>query len=187
MGGARRNGWMAESFQQIGVVALPLICMGVSELVGASMFIAAFVALRAVQVGFKEADKHSVEFAEERRQLSNLTVFFLFGLIVVKDWPQFDPRCALYAALSLLWCGCFQWRWRLLVRAGAAPVWSSWDGSGRAAWRSSFWDCLSRAGDASARRSDDSSRDSDGSDQHLRAWTECQAQYRALCTRDCFA
>jgi hypothetical protein len=35
---------MAESFRQIGVVALPLLCLLVSEFAGASMFIAAFVA-----------------------------------------------------------------------------------------------------------------------------------------------
>jgi len=52
--------------------------MGISELVGASMFIASFVAGLAVQVGFKEAGKHSVEFAEEWGQLFNLAVFLLF-------------------------------------------------------------------------------------------------------------
>jgi hypothetical protein len=35
------------------------------EMIGASMFIAAFVAGLAVQIGFKEAGKHSIEFVEE--------------------------------------------------------------------------------------------------------------------------
>ena len=48
------------------------------------MFIAAFVAGLAVQVGFKEAGKHSVEFTEEWGQLVNLSVFFLFGLLVAR-------------------------------------------------------------------------------------------------------
>ena len=48
---------MAHSWQQLGVVALPLLCLLASEAVGASMFIAAFVAGLAVQVGFKEAGK----------------------------------------------------------------------------------------------------------------------------------
>jgi len=65
LGLARRRGWMAESFQQIGVVALPVLCLVVSEMAGASMFIAAFVAGLAVQIGFKEAGQHSVQFAEE--------------------------------------------------------------------------------------------------------------------------
>jgi sodium/hydrogen antiporter len=36
------------------------------------MFIAAFVAGLAIQVGFKEAGTHSVEFSEEWGQLFNL-------------------------------------------------------------------------------------------------------------------
>ena len=76
---------MAEPFHQLGLVALPLLCVMASEAVGASMFIAAFVAGLAVQVGFKEAGKHSVEFTEEWGQLLNLSVFFLFGLLVARQ------------------------------------------------------------------------------------------------------
>ena len=101
MGFARRVEWLADSYQQIGVVALALLCLTVSEIVGASMFIASFVAGLAVQVGFKDAGKHSVEFAEEWGQLFNLSVFFLFGVLVVRDWPQFSGASWLYAVLSL--------------------------------------------------------------------------------------
>jgi sodium/hydrogen antiporter len=98
---ARRVGWMAEPFQQIGVVALPLLCLVASGMVGGSMFIASFVAGLAVQVRFKEAGKHSVEFADEWGQLFNLGVFFVFGMAVVRDWPQFTVASWLYALLSL--------------------------------------------------------------------------------------
>jgi sodium/hydrogen antiporter len=101
LGLSRRRGWIAESFQQIAVVALPLLCLVVSEMVGASMFIAAFVGGLAVQIGFKEAGKHSVKFAEEWGQLFNLSVFFLFGLVTVRAWPQFSLALVLYAVLSL--------------------------------------------------------------------------------------
>ena len=101
LGLARRKEWIAESFQQIGVVALPLLCLVVSEMVDASMFIAAFVAGLTVQIGFKEAGKHSVEFAEEWGQLLNLAVFFLFGMAAVRDWPQFSTASWFYALLSL--------------------------------------------------------------------------------------
>lgn len=101
LGLARRKGWAADSFLQVGVVAVPLTGMGVSELVDASMFIAAFVAGLAVQVGFKEAGKHSVEFAEGWGQLFNLAVFFLFGVIVMKDSANFSTRYLIYALLSL--------------------------------------------------------------------------------------
>ena len=101
LGLARRKEWIAESFQQIGVVTLPLLCLVASEMVGASMFIAAFIAGLAVQIGFKDAGKHSVEFAEEWGQFLNLGVFFLFGMAVVRDWSQFGIASWLYALLSL--------------------------------------------------------------------------------------
>ena len=101
LGLAHRKQWMAESLQQLGVIALPLLCILASEAVGASMFIAAFVAGLAVQVGFKEAGRHSVEFAEEWGQLLNLAVFFLFGLLVARAASQFTPPAFIYAALSL--------------------------------------------------------------------------------------
>lgn len=98
---ARRRQWMAESAQQLAVVVLPLLCLVVSDEVGASMFIAAFVAGLAVQVRFKEAGKHSVEFTEEWGQLLNLSVFFLFGLMVARGWRDIEPRHVAYAILSL--------------------------------------------------------------------------------------
>lgn len=98
---AGRAEWMTEPFQQIGVVTLPLLCLVASEIVGGSMFIASFVAGLAVQVRFKEAGEHSVEFAEEWGQLFNLGVFFLFGMAVVRDWPHLTAASWLYALLSL--------------------------------------------------------------------------------------
>ena len=35
------------------------------------------------------AGTHSVEFAEEWGQILNLTVFFLFGILVIREWSQF--------------------------------------------------------------------------------------------------
>ncbi len=98
---ASRRGWTAASFRQIAVVTLPLLCLLVSEMVDASMFIASFVAGLAVQISFPEAGKHSVEFAEEWGQLFNLVVFCLFGMIVARDWQQFKAAYWVYAVLSL--------------------------------------------------------------------------------------
>ncbi|RPJ21688.1 MAG: sodium:proton exchanger, partial [Desulfobacteraceae bacterium] len=53
LGLSHRKKWMAEPWQPLGVVTLPLLCAMASEAVGASMFIAAFVAGLTVQVGFK--------------------------------------------------------------------------------------------------------------------------------------
>ena len=101
LGWARRRELMAESLEPLGVVALPLMCLVAAEAVDASMFIAAFAAGLAVQAGFKEAGKHSVEFAEDWGQLLNLSVFFLFGMVVARDWAMINWSHWLYAGLSL--------------------------------------------------------------------------------------
>ena len=101
LGVAQRRKWMAPGLQQIGLVTLPLLCMMVSEAAEASMFIAAFVAGLVVQVGFVDASKHSVEFAEDWGQLFNFFVFFLFGLLVVRFGMRIDLAAVLYALLSL--------------------------------------------------------------------------------------
>jgi len=101
LGLAHRKKTVAESWTQLGVVVLPLLCLVASEAVGASMFIAAFVAGLAVQIGFKQAGKHSVEFTEEWGQFINLSVFFLFGMLVARSWPDFTSAHVVYAVLSL--------------------------------------------------------------------------------------
>jgi sodium/hydrogen antiporter len=101
LGFARRRDWIAESFLQLGVVALPLLCALASEAAEASMFIAAFVAGLTVQFGFKEAGRHSVAFTEEWGQFFNLSVFFLFGLQAMRAVPEFALTHVLYAVLSL--------------------------------------------------------------------------------------
>jgi NhaP-type Na+/H+ or K+/H+ antiporter len=98
---AQRREWMALSFLQLAVVALPLLCLMASEATAASMFIAAFCAGLAVQIGFRDVGRHSVEFAEEWGQLFNLAVFFIFGLLVARASAQFDLPLLLYAFLSL--------------------------------------------------------------------------------------
>jgi sodium/hydrogen antiporter len=101
MGLARRKGWVAEEFQPIGVVALPLLCLAVSEMLAASMFIASFVAGLAVQVELKDEARQSVKFSGQWGELANLAIFFLFGLVVVRSFSQFQPTFWLYALLSL--------------------------------------------------------------------------------------
>lgn len=101
LGRARRGGWISSALLPLGVVALPLLGAAVSEMVETSMFIVAFVAGLTIQVGFPDAGKHSVEFAEQGGQFLNLSVFFLFGLVVARDGGHFQIEYWLYAALSL--------------------------------------------------------------------------------------
>jgi NhaP-type Na+/H+ or K+/H+ antiporter len=101
LGLARKKKWMSESLQQIGLVVIPVLSIVLSEPVGASMFIVAFVAGLAVQVGFRNAEKNSIEFTEGWGQVFNYLVFFLFGLFIARDWHSFTFPVVLYAILSL--------------------------------------------------------------------------------------
>lgn len=93
--------WVAHSFRQIAVVALPVFCLLIAHHAGASSFIAAFVAGLAVQVRFRDAGHHSGEFGEEWGQIFNLAVFFLFGVLVGGAAGSFGLAPFLYALLSL--------------------------------------------------------------------------------------
>lgn len=97
----RLRKWVAESYLQIAVVSLPVFCLMVSKEVSASPFIAAFTGGLSVQVFFKHAGRHSVEFTEEWGQILNLSVFFLFGLLIGRVDGLFSPAPFLYALLSL--------------------------------------------------------------------------------------
>jgi NhaP-type Na+/H+ or K+/H+ antiporter len=101
LGLAQRREWMAHTCSQTALLALPVLCLLVSEWVGASMFIAAFVAGLAVQVGFKEVARHSIEFTEEWGQLLNFSVFFLFGMLSIRSASGLGGSALVYAVLSL--------------------------------------------------------------------------------------
>ena len=99
---AKARGWVSKSYRQIGFVALPVLCVLGSEAVGASMFIAAFVAGLAVQLGDgKDVAEHSLELTEDWGQVINLSVFFLFGLLTAGQWHELRPVHFAYAVLSL--------------------------------------------------------------------------------------
>jgi NhaP-type Na+/H+ or K+/H+ antiporter len=101
LGLASRRESISVSFEQLGLVTLPLLCVIASKASSASMFIAAFVAGLAVQVGFKQAGEHSIEFTEEWGQLLNLSIFFLFGILVGRSFPDFNLAHVVYGVLSL--------------------------------------------------------------------------------------
>ena len=101
MGEAERRHTTGHMWSQLGLLALPLLCLLASEAAGASMFIAAFVGGMAARFGAKEVSEVPAEFTEHAGQLFNLSVFFLFGLLVARDWEHFSGWHFLYALLSL--------------------------------------------------------------------------------------
>jgi NhaP-type Na+/H+ or K+/H+ antiporter len=101
IGWANQRGWINESFLQLGIMTLPVLCMMTAEPLRGSMFIAAFVAGLALRGGYKGGVEKVVEFAGDWGQLLNMLVFFTFGLIagpILKTvtWPY-----VAYALLSL--------------------------------------------------------------------------------------
>lgn len=101
LGQARRRDWMTDSFLQLGLVALPILSILACKPVGGSMFIAAYVAGLAVQVGFPDAGTHSIEFTEGWGQLFDFFIFFLFGILTAMAFGHFTLLHGLYAILSL--------------------------------------------------------------------------------------
>jgi len=98
---SRRRRWTADELGPIAIVVLPLLCILAAEAAGASMFIAAFVAGLATRATFSHAPRHSMAFTEGWGQLLSFAIFFLFGLIVAREWRLLDARFFIYAALSL--------------------------------------------------------------------------------------
>lgn len=101
LGTAKRNGLMADSMQQLGVVMLPLLCIPACKPVGGSAFIAAYLAGLTVQRVFPAAGAHSAEFAEGWGQLFNLLVFLLFGIIAARNFGHVETLHLLYGVISL--------------------------------------------------------------------------------------
>jgi NhaP-type Na+/H+ or K+/H+ antiporter len=101
IGEAGNRGWIDESLQQLGLLALALMCYGGAVFIGGNGFIAAFVGGLLVKRGFEDARFHASEFSEAWGQLLNYFVFFVFGMMAAKLFPQFDSTILIFAILSL--------------------------------------------------------------------------------------
>jgi NhaP-type Na+/H+ or K+/H+ antiporter len=95
------RGWIDGSLEQLGLLALALMCYGGADLLGGNGFIAAFTGGLLVKRGFEDAHFHAKEFDEAWGQLLNYFVFFIFGMIVAQLIPQFDSTTLIFAILSL--------------------------------------------------------------------------------------
>lgn len=98
---SKGSDWINESVLGTSVIILPVLCLLACEPLGASAFIAAFVAGLSSQATFPEVGEHSVEFTEEWGQILNYFVFFLFGLLAMDSIQASSPNVFLYAFVSL--------------------------------------------------------------------------------------
>lgn len=101
IGETGQRGWIDQPLQQLGLLALALLCYIGAISIGGNGFIAAFTGGLLVKRGFEDAHFHASEFSEAWGQLLNFFVFFIFGMIVVDLIPLFNGAILLYALLSL--------------------------------------------------------------------------------------
>ena len=98
---ASQSGWMTDSFQRLALLALALISWALADQIGGNGFIAAFVGGLAVGPTVEHVGERLIRFTEAEGQLLNLSVFFIFGVLVVGLIQPLSWEVALYALLSL--------------------------------------------------------------------------------------
>ena len=99
---------MTDSFQRLALLALAIISWALADQIGGNGFIAAFVGGLAVGPTVERVGRAMIQFTEAEGQLLNLSVFFIFGVLVIRmiqplSWevapvcppqPHRDPHAA---------------------------------------------------------------------------------------------
>jgi len=98
---ASRRGWMTSSLQRLSLLALALIAWALADQIGGNGFIAAFVGGLAVGPTVERVGEQLIRLTEAEGQLLNLSVFFIFGVLVVGLMEPLSWEVAVYALLSL--------------------------------------------------------------------------------------
>jgi sodium/hydrogen antiporter len=98
---ASERGWITGTFQRLCLLALALISWGLADLIGGNGFIAAFVGGLALRPTMDRGGEQLMRFTEAEGQLLNLSVFFVFGVLVVGLMASWSWEVVLYALLSL--------------------------------------------------------------------------------------
>jgi sodium/hydrogen antiporter len=98
---ASRRGWMTESFRRLALLALALIAWALADQIGGNGFIAAFVGGLVVGPTVERVGERLIQFTEAEGQLLNLSVFFIFGVLVAGLAGSLSWQLVLYALLSL--------------------------------------------------------------------------------------
>jgi sodium/hydrogen antiporter len=98
---ASRKGWMTGPFQRLALLALALISWAMADQIGGNGFIAAFVGGLAVGPTVKSVGEPLTWFTEAEGRLLSLSVFFVFGALVIGLTRDLRWEVSLYAILSL--------------------------------------------------------------------------------------
>jgi sodium/hydrogen antiporter len=98
---ASKRGWMTGSLGRLALLALALIAWALADQIGGNGFIAAFVGGLAVRPTVESVGEQLIRFTEAEGQLLNLSVFFIFGVLVIGLFQPLSWEVAVYALLSL--------------------------------------------------------------------------------------
>jgi sodium/hydrogen antiporter len=98
---ASKREWMTGSFRRLALLALALIAWALADQIGGNGFIAAFVGGLAVRPTVERVGEQLIHFTEAEGQLLNLSVFFIFGVLVIGLIQPLSWEVAVYALLSL--------------------------------------------------------------------------------------
>jgi NhaP-type Na+/H+ or K+/H+ antiporter len=92
---------MTESFQRLALLVLALVAWALADTVGGNGFIAAFVGGLVVGPTVERVGERLLRFTEAEGQLLNLSVFFVFGVLVIGFFDALTWQIVLYVLLSL--------------------------------------------------------------------------------------
>jgi NhaP-type Na+/H+ or K+/H+ antiporter len=98
---ASKREWMTGSFRRLALLALAIIAWALADQMGGNGFIAAFVGGLAVGPTVESVGEQLIRFTEAEGQLLNLSVFFIFGVLVIGLIQPLSWEVAVYALLSL--------------------------------------------------------------------------------------
>jgi NhaP-type Na+/H+ or K+/H+ antiporter len=98
---ASKREWMSGSFRRLALLALALIAWALADQIGGNGFIAAFVGGLAVGPTVERVGEQLIRFTEAEGQLLNLSVFFIFGVLLDGLFQSLSWEVAVYALLSL--------------------------------------------------------------------------------------
>ena len=101
LGRASQREWMTESFQRLALLVLAILAWALADQIGGNGFIAAFVGGLAAGPTVERVGERLIRFTETEGQLLNLSVFFIFGVLVIGVIQPLSWEVALYVVLSL--------------------------------------------------------------------------------------
>jgi NhaP-type Na+/H+ or K+/H+ antiporter len=98
---ASQREWMTDSFQRLALLVLAIFSWALADQIGGNGFIAAFVGGLAAGPTVERVGRRLMNFTEAEGQLLNLSVFFIFGVLVVRVIQPLSWEVVLYVVLSL--------------------------------------------------------------------------------------